>query len=154
MFPAHDDILRLAPEIVLCVTGMVLMLIEPFLTSARKGVLATVAALGAALALAATAYPATRQGTAFSGLLRIDTYSVFVHVIVGIVVLLVIDWLGRLPGPGEHSAGRILRAAALRHRRHGSDGQRRGVDDRVRGPRNKFDFDVHSRGIPPRYAPL
>ena len=73
MFPARDDIFRLAPEIVLCTTGILLMLIEPFLTHSRKGVLATLAALGAALALAATIYPATRPGLAFSGLLWIDS---------------------------------------------------------------------------------
>ncbi len=70
MFPAREDILRLAPELVLCLSGILLMLIEPFLTRARRAVLVTVAALGAALALICHDLPAMRPGTAFSGLLR------------------------------------------------------------------------------------
>ena len=59
MFPPRDDMFRLAPELVLCVAGMLLMLVEPFLTSARRGVLVTLATLGAGLSLAAIYYPAT-----------------------------------------------------------------------------------------------
>src|SRR5665213_1295828 len=99
MFPARDDLLRLAPELVLCFLGIVLMLVEPFLTRARRAVLVTLATLGAGVALAATYYPATRPGPAFSGLLQVDGFSVFVHVIVGLVALLVVlgsaDYLER-----------------------------------------------------------
>ncbi len=99
MFPARDDLLRLAPELALCVSGMVLMLVEPFLTRSRRGVLVTLATAGAAIALAATYYPATRPGSAFSGLLQVDGFSVFVHVIIGLVALLVVlgsgDYLER-----------------------------------------------------------
>jgi NADH-quinone oxidoreductase subunit N len=99
MFPARDDLLRVAPELVLCVSGIVLMLVEPFLTHARRNVLVILATLGAGAALAATYYPATRPGSAFSGLLQVDGFSVFVHVIVGLVALLVVlgsgDYLER-----------------------------------------------------------
>ncbi len=47
----------------------------------------------------ATILPATHQGTAFSGLLSIDALSVFMHVVVGLVALLVVlgsaDYLDR-----------------------------------------------------------
>jgi NADH-quinone oxidoreductase subunit N len=99
MFPPRDDLLRLAPELVLCFSGMVLMLIEPFLVRGRREVLVTLATIGAAVALLATYYPATRPGSAFSGLLQVDGFSVFVHVIVGLVALLVVlgsaDYLER-----------------------------------------------------------
>src|SRR3984893_892549 len=99
MFPARDDLLRLAPEFVLCISGMVLMLVEPFLTRGRRSVLASLATLGAGLAFGAIYYPATRPGAAFSGLLQMDGFSVFVHVIVGLVALLVVlgsgDYLER-----------------------------------------------------------
>src|SRR5689334_3751324 len=99
MFPAHDDLLRIAPEVILCVSGIVLMFIEPILTRARRAVFLTIGTLGAALSLAATFYPATRMGPAFSGLLLIDRFSVFVHAVVGAVALLVIigsaDYLDR-----------------------------------------------------------
>lgn len=99
MFPARDDLLRLAPEFVLCISGMVLMLVEPFLTRGRRGVLASLATLGAGLAFGAIYYPATRPGAAFSGLLQVDGFSVFIHAIVGFVALLVVlgspDYLER-----------------------------------------------------------
>ena len=99
MFPARDDLLRLAPEFVLCISGMVLMLVEPFLTRGRRGVLASLATLGTGLAFGAIYYPATRPGPAFSGLLQVDGFSVFIHAIVGFVALLVVlgspDYLER-----------------------------------------------------------
>ncbi len=99
MFPARDDLLRLAPEFVLCISGMLLMLVEPFVTRARRGVLASLATLGAGLALGAIYYPATRPGAAFSGLLQVDGFSVFIHAVVGFVALLVVlgspDYLER-----------------------------------------------------------
>src|SRR6266699_99666 len=99
MFPPREDVLRLMPEIILCFSGILLMLVEPFLTRARRTVLVTLAALGSGLALVSTIYPAMLPGTAFSGLLRIDGFSVFVHVVVEAVAFLVVigsaDYLDR-----------------------------------------------------------
>jgi NADH-quinone oxidoreductase subunit N len=99
MFPPREDLFRLAPELVLCVSGIVLMLVEPFLGRARRGILLFLATSGAAMALAAALLPATHQGTAFSGLLSIDGLSVFMHVVVGLAALLVVlgsaDYLDR-----------------------------------------------------------
>jgi len=99
MFPARDDLFRVLPEIVLCISGIVLMLVEPFLTRARRAVLVSLATLGASLALLATVYPAMHEGPAFSGLLLVDGFSVFVHVAVGLVALLIVlgsaDYLDR-----------------------------------------------------------
>ena len=99
MFPPREDVLRLMPEIILSLSGILLMLVEPFLTRARRSVLVTLAALGSGLALVSTIYPATLPGTAFSGLLRIDGFGVFVHVVVEAVAFLVIigsaDYLDR-----------------------------------------------------------
>src|SRR5437899_3625005 len=90
MFPPREDVLRLMPEIILCFSGILLMLVEPFLRRARRNVLVTLAALGSGLALVSTIYPAILPGTAFSGLLRIDGFSVFVHVVVVAVAFLVV----------------------------------------------------------------
>jgi NADH-quinone oxidoreductase subunit N len=99
MFPPREDLLRLAPEMVLCASGILLMLVEPFLGRARRGILLFLATTGAAVALATTILPATHQGTAFSGLLSVDGLSVFMHVVVGLVALLVVlgsaDYLDR-----------------------------------------------------------
>ena len=109
MFPSLEDAYRLAPELLLCAFGMLVMLIDPFVPRARKSAVTGLGVLGAALALGATALPAIHLGTAFSGLLRIDGFSVFVHVVVGAVALLVIlgseDYLAREQLPqGEYYA--------------------------------------------------
>src|SRR5207302_10424525 len=100
MFPPRPDVLRLMPEIILSLSGILLMLIEPFLSGARRTAIVTVAALGSGLALVSTIYTATLPGTAFSGLLRIEGLSVYVHDVVEEVTILVIigssDYLYRV----------------------------------------------------------
>jgi NADH-quinone oxidoreductase subunit N len=90
MFPPIQDLYRIAPEIVLCVFGMLVMLLAPIVPKARHGVLAGVSLLGAALALAATFYPSMYPGLAYSGLFRADSFSLFVHWIVCGAAFLVI----------------------------------------------------------------
>jgi len=90
MFPSQADMMRLAPELVLCAMGILIMVAEPFTGRAGRKVLDVLAALGAAGALAAIWLPAHNMGTAFSNLLRVDAFSVFIHAIVGAVALLVI----------------------------------------------------------------
>src|ERR1700687_302557 len=91
MFPMIEDLRRVAPELVLCSVGTLLMLLEPFLPLSRRRQISTVlAVVGAVVALAATMYPLRNAGTAFGGLLAIDGVSVFFHLLVGAVALLVI----------------------------------------------------------------
>ncbi len=90
MFPSTTDLMRLAPEFVLCVMGILIMVAEPFAGHAGRKVLDVLAALGAAGALAAIWLPAHHYGTAFSNLLSVDPFSVFIHAVVGVVALLVI----------------------------------------------------------------
>jgi NADH-quinone oxidoreductase subunit N len=99
MFPPIQDLYRIAPEIVLCGFGMLVMLLAPLVPKARQGVLAGVALVGAALALVATIFPAKHPGVAYSGLLRADSFSLFVHWIVCgaafLAILGSIDYLKR-----------------------------------------------------------
>jgi NADH-quinone oxidoreductase subunit N len=99
MVPMREDLLRIAPELVLCLSGIVLMLLEPFLHQGKRMVVASLAGVGAGLALLATAFPALHQGVAFSGLLRIDLFSIFFHVLIGLVALMAVlassDYLER-----------------------------------------------------------
>src|SRR2546428_10258727 len=90
MFPPSQDFYRLAPEIVLCATGALLMLVEPFLSSRRRRVAGVLALLGAVASLASTFYLKALPGKAFNGLLAIDGFSFFFHVLVGAVAALVI----------------------------------------------------------------
>src|SRR5712692_185651 len=118
MFPPLEDIYRLAPELVLCAFGIVVMLVDPFLRRARKGSLATLALLGAGLAVVATALPAAHRAPAFSGVILIDGLSIFMHYLVcgaaALVVLGSADYLERenLP-PGEYYALVLFATAGM-----------------------------------------
>lgn len=85
IFPA----LRILPEIVLTVTGVLVMLAEPLLKPAtsRKG-LGWLAIFGTLGALAASVYQLSLPaGTAFFGTVQSDAYSAFFHLVIGGIVL-------------------------------------------------------------------
>src|SRR5260370_11732756 len=82
MLPPLQDLYRIAPEIVLGASGMLVMFLAPIIPKARHGVLSAISLVGAALALAATRFTALYPGAAYSGLFRADAFSLFVHLIV------------------------------------------------------------------------
>jgi NADH-quinone oxidoreductase subunit N len=97
MFPPIQDLYRIAPEIVLCGFGMLVMLLAPVVPKARHGVLAGTSLVGAALALVATLFPSMHPGLAYSGLFRADSFSLFVHWIVcGAAFLVILGSIGYL----------------------------------------------------------
>ncbi|HVA72611.1 MAG TPA: NADH-quinone oxidoreductase subunit N [Candidatus Limnocylindrales bacterium] len=99
MFPPLQDLYRLAPEIVLCAFGMLIMLIDPFVPAGRRRSMGWLAFAGTLAALASLRWAAMNTGSAYSGLLRMDTFSLFVHGIVISVAALAIlgsfDYLDR-----------------------------------------------------------
>src|SRR2546425_1982500 len=116
MPPLSQDFYRLAPEIVLCATGALVMLVEPFLSSRRRRVAGVLALLGAVASLASTVYLKALPGKAFNGLLAIDGFSFFFHVLVGTVAALVIlgsaDYLEREQLRGGEYYALVLFATA------------------------------------------
>jgi NADH-quinone oxidoreductase subunit N len=97
MFPPIQDLYRIAPEIVLCGFGMLVMLLAPIVPKTRHGVMAGISLVGAVLAMAATFYPAMYPGLAYSGLFRADSFSLFVHWIVcGAAFLVILGSIGYL----------------------------------------------------------
>ncbi|HKV03762.1 MAG TPA: NADH-quinone oxidoreductase subunit N [Candidatus Acidoferrales bacterium] len=100
-FPADQlaNLHRLAPEIVLSVFGIVIMVADPFLPALRRRVLGWVALAGAFLALLSVHVAYHFSGLAYSGLITVDSFSVFVHVIVLVAAILAIlgslDYLDR-----------------------------------------------------------
>src|SRR2546422_11724369 len=90
MFAPIEDLYRLAPELVLCAFGILVMLAEPFVPRKQSGLVAFVPLLGAGAALAATRLSWAHPGTAFYGLVRVDDFSIFLHFVVGAVAVLVI----------------------------------------------------------------
>lgn len=81
---------RLAPEVVLCVFGIIVMIADPFVAAARKRVLGWVALVGAVLALVSVHVANRFPGSAYSDLIRVDSFSIFVHVVVLVAVVLAI----------------------------------------------------------------
>ncbi|MGH9745969.1 MAG: NADH-quinone oxidoreductase subunit N [Candidatus Acidiferrales bacterium] len=73
---------RLAPEIVLCVFGILIMVVDPFIGAAHKRILGYLGLIGALGALCAVWLVASDPGFAYSGLIHADAFSIFVHVVV------------------------------------------------------------------------
>jgi len=94
-----DNLHRLAPEITLCLFGIIVMIADPFVGAARKRALGWVALVGALVALAAVHVANHFPGPAYSDLIRVDSFSVFMHVVILAAVVLSIlgsfDYLDR-----------------------------------------------------------
>jgi NADH-quinone oxidoreductase subunit N len=91
MIPSSTDYIRILPELVLSVFGILVMVIEPLLPAQndRKG-LGALAFIGGLASLAATFIMAGYQGAAFSGMVRVDGFAVFFHVVVTLIATVVI----------------------------------------------------------------
>lgn len=90
MIPSADYI-RILPELVLTVFGILVMLIDPLLDEHdNRNKLGVLALVGALLSIGATVVQAGYQGTAFFGMVKVDAFSIFFHVIVGFVATLVV----------------------------------------------------------------
>jgi NADH-quinone oxidoreductase subunit N len=90
MIPAADYI-RILPELVFSVFGIVVMLIEPVLpeNASRRG-LGWLAFVGCVAAGAATVWQAGYTGSAFAHMVRVDAFSIFFHFVVAAVSAMVI----------------------------------------------------------------
>ena len=90
MIPAVDYI-RILPELVLSVFGMIVMLVDPLLPEqSYKKPLGVIATIGTLFGLAATAYQTNFYGSAFYNTIRVDTFSVFFHFVILLVALVVV----------------------------------------------------------------
>ncbi len=90
MIPRPEDLIRVLPETIWCIFGVVLMLLQPF--TRNRHVLSFFAILGTILGTSATiyAYTSIGAGSAFNGLIQLDAYSIFFHLLVGAVSILVV----------------------------------------------------------------
>ena len=90
MIPSVDYI-RILPEIVLSVFGIIVMMLDPLLPeNSPKKPLGVIAIIGTLAGLAATAYQTGFYGSAFYNTISVDTFSVFFHVVVLLIALVVI----------------------------------------------------------------
>jgi NADH-quinone oxidoreductase subunit N len=88
MFPSTPDLLGVLPELIWCVFGALLMLLQPL--TKNRSVFTWVAAIGAVLGVMGNFYNVHNPGAAFFGLVASDPFSVFFHHLIGFVSLLVI----------------------------------------------------------------
>lgn len=91
-YPVHQvyQIYRILPEVVLTITGVLIMLIEPILPSrASRKPLGALAIVGTLAALIASLWQMSLPaGTAYHGEVRTDAFSIFFHVLIlGIVLV-------------------------------------------------------------------
>lgn len=90
MIPSVDYI-RILPELVVSIFGIIIMIVDPLLPEeSPKRPLGIIAVIGTLAGLAATAYQTGFYGSAFYSTISIDTFSVFFHVVVLLIALVVI----------------------------------------------------------------
>ena len=91
MIPQAADYIRLLPEIVLSVFGMVIILLDPLLDERRsQRTLGTIALIGSLGALIATLFQANYPGSGFWNMIQVDAFSIFFHFLIAAVTAIVI----------------------------------------------------------------
>ncbi len=89
--PQTQDYVRILPELVLSIFGIVVMVLDPVVDEEKsQKTLGAIAFIGAVVALISTWYMAQSPGLAFSNTIRIDSFSVFFNVLVIAVAAVVI----------------------------------------------------------------
>ena len=84
-----NSLVRILPEVLLTLTGVVIMLVEPLLPkSASRKSMGWLAVLGTLFALVTSlAQFNVPSGTAYFGLVQTDAFSAFFHVTIASIVL-------------------------------------------------------------------
>ena len=81
--PSGAEYMRILPELVLSVFGMIIMVVDPLLDEKRSHKsLGAIGIIGALAALASTYWMAQNPGSAFWNMVRVDGFSIFFHVLV------------------------------------------------------------------------
>jgi NADH-quinone oxidoreductase subunit N len=89
--PRTVDYIRILPELVLSAFGIVIMFLEPLLDEEKsQKLLGLIALLGALAGIAATWVMSGSPGLAFSRMVKVDSFSVFFHVLVIAIAAVII----------------------------------------------------------------
>ena len=89
--PGAVEYVRILPELVLSVFGMVVMVVDPLIDERRnQRTLGNIALLGSLAAIVATLYQSQFPGSGFWHMVNVDTFSVFFHFLVTTVTAVVI----------------------------------------------------------------
>jgi NADH-quinone oxidoreductase subunit N len=91
--PQGVDYIRILPELILSVFGIVVMVLDPLVDEEKSQKLLGFIALGGAVAgLLATWYMAQSPGLAFSNMVKVDEFSVFFHfLVIGIAAVVILS---------------------------------------------------------------
>jgi NADH-quinone oxidoreductase subunit N len=91
VIPQAADYVRILPEIVLAIFGMIVMILDPVMDERHsQRTLGTIALIGSLAALAATLFQTQYPGLGFWNMVRVDSFSVFFHFLVAAVTAVVI----------------------------------------------------------------
>lgn len=91
IIPSGVEYIRILPELVLSIFGIVLMLLDPILEERRsEKVMGAVALIGSLAAIAATVLQGQYPGFAFWHFVQVNSFSVFFHFLVTTIVAVVI----------------------------------------------------------------
>ncbi len=83
MLPQGADYMRILPELVLSIFGMLIMVVDPLLDEDNSHqALGTIALIGTLAALVSTFWMAQYPGAAFWNMVRVEGFSVFFHFLV------------------------------------------------------------------------
>jgi NADH-quinone oxidoreductase subunit N len=98
----HANLHRLAPELHLCLFGILIMIVDPFVRPQNRRILGWLAFIGAILAIFPAIHVAMEnRGMAYSNLINNDSFSIFLHVvIIGTAALVILGSLDYLDGEG------------------------------------------------------
>ena len=89
--PQGIEYVRILPEIVLSLFGMAIMLIDPLVDErSSQRLIGLIALIGSVAAIAATLYQSQYPGVGFWGMVQVDSFSVFFHLVVTGVTAVVI----------------------------------------------------------------
>jgi NADH-quinone oxidoreductase subunit N len=89
--PAAADYIRILPEIVLSIFGLVIMAVDPFVDQDKdQKILGAIGLAGTIAALISTWVMAQSPGLAFWNMVRVDGFSVFFHVLVIAIAIVLI----------------------------------------------------------------
>jgi NADH-quinone oxidoreductase subunit N len=91
IIPQGVEYIRILPELVLTIFGMLIMVLDPLLDDRRsQKTLGAIALLGSLAAIAATLYQSQFPGLGFWNMVRVDTFSLFFHFLITTIITVAI----------------------------------------------------------------